>query len=412
MTSSECSFFVATIRGLESFCADEIREKFTKANVGLISDSVKYVDSPGVVRFSTTIADGDTSRRDRRRVLLDTCRRLKSVIRVCALLDHVTSIPCEKVTSERTLELLKSLPRDVALESRWQSALDLWKFENQKLSSDSAARDATVFNPFFRVTCQRNKFCTEQKLNTMQVQGWLGGGIVSKYGWKVKCTEFELEVFASLSGPNLTFGVCLLNDLHLRNRAENCKYTTQLNPAMAYILARIACRDMTPTDVFCDPMCGVGTIPIEAASYLSERHSAKSEPHVCIGGDLCAEAVSFSHKNAKVAKLGRHVDFVAWDVSREFVRAGTIDVVCTDLPFGQLHKMHRALYSHFLRSLAPALKSGGKAYLLTTCKSRLLHAVSQRKEMRVVEMIDCDIGGFLGFLFVVAKDSEPSTKDD
>jgi 23S rRNA G2445 N2-methylase RlmL len=41
-----------------------------------------------------------------------------------------------------------------------------------------------------------------------------------------------------------------------------------LNPAVAYLLLRIA--NPLPTETFCDPMAGVGTIAIEAVQAFGE----------------------------------------------------------------------------------------------------------------------------------------------
>ena len=122
----------------------------------------------------------------------------------------------------------------------------------------------------------------------------------------------------------------------------------RLRPSTAQILLYLA--NLQPSDIVLDPCVGIGTIPIETRIQYGNHVFA-------IGGDLAMNDPSFqavtvdylrraSSSSTAQPQCGsceqsvdRHIpipDLLAWDATQIPIRSESIDVIVTDLPFGQL----------------------------------------------------------------------------
>lgn len=80
---------------------------------------------------------------------------------------------------------------------------------------------------------------------------------------QVDCVHYDVNVVGFLS-QDLMVGLMLRDEIDSgRGRSPECSYSTMLRPSLAYLLTRVA--RVQPGDTVVDPMCGTGTIPIEAA---------------------------------------------------------------------------------------------------------------------------------------------------
>ncbi len=77
---------------------------------------------------------------------------------------------------------------------------------------------------------------------------------------------------------------------------------TSLKPSVAYCMLRAV--GARPGDLLADPLCGCGTLPLEAAQLGAGAHF--------IGGDLQHDAVRKAGLNAR----GSRVDVLCWDVTQ------------------------------------------------------------------------------------------------
>jgi putative N6-adenine-specific DNA methylase len=114
-----------------------------------------------------------------------------------------------------------------------------------------------------------------------------------------------------------------------------------LNEVLAYGMIRLS--GWTPDEVFYDPMCGTGTLPIEAALWAKNipaqrfrlsfafesfysldiggfrtlkrqcARQSRSISHPIIGGDTHPEAMRLSKKNAMQARLGDEIQWIKSD---------------------------------------------------------------------------------------------------
>ena len=119
----------------------------------------------------------------------------------------------------------------------------------------------------------------------------------------------------------------------------------RLRPSTAQILLHLA--NLQPSDIVLDPCAGIGTIPIEARIRYGNRVFA-------IGGDLAMNDSPFQTvtvdylQRASTAKQKLGIvendagsrtpvpDMLVWDATQLPIRSESIDVIVSDLPFGQL----------------------------------------------------------------------------
>jgi 23S rRNA G2445 N2-methylase RlmL len=115
-------------------------------------------------------------------------------------------------------------------------------------------------------------------------------------------------------------------------------------------------------------MCGAGTI-------LAERALAGAYRQL-LGGDIDPQAVRASMANLApwcraYASTNRDCVLHLWDARALAVRSGSLDVIVSNLPFGEQvgsHGENPALYRQFLREVNRTLRHGGRAVLLSSEK--------------------------------------------
>lgn len=234
---------------------------------------------------------------------------------------------------------------------------------------------------------------------------------------------------------------------------------TSLKPSTAFALLQMA--QVKPGQILLDPMCGCGTIPLEAFDWLK----GKGGVH-CVGGDVDLEAVSAAEVNSRHAsgnllldsgttggdmrdksahwgvgdsagvastagvgdgggggatngeersgKQGLSCDVVLWNASRLPWRDGTVDRIVCDLPFGNrcgTFKTRERLCPLVVGEMARVLRpSVGRAVLMAQSKS-LKEALTKgggcSKALEVEKHFVADMEGLRVDVFVVVRTSSP-----
>eukprot|EP00271_Cylindrocystis_brebissonii_P001869 TRINITY_DN12186_c0_g3_i1.p1 TRINITY_DN12186_c0_g3~~TRINITY_DN12186_c0_g3_i1.p1 ORF type:complete len:519 (+),score=90.13 TRINITY_DN12186_c0_g3_i1:79-1557(+) len=186
--------------------------------------------------------------------------------------------------------------------------------------------------------------------------------------------------------------------LYARRTYRVALVRTALKPSTAYALLQLA--HIEPGHIVLDPMCGGGTIPLEAADWLGSRIAA-------LGGDNDEFAVEAARKNsealygrpppsseevgnARWRPLTSGSDLAVWDVCRLPVRTGSIDRLLCDMPFGVRCgsvRMREQLSPRIAREVARVLPpSTGRAILMGQSKAMRHELLTGQKEFLTVEM--------------------------
>ncbi|NLJ24647.1 MAG: methyltransferase domain-containing protein [Firmicutes bacterium] len=178
-------------------------------------------------------------------------------------------------------------------------------------------------------------------------------GLTAAHGFVPATTEahdyeFRLDIIDgdALFSLKLT-GACF------RFRGHRTFSKAALRPPIAHALVWLS--EPKANDVFLDPFCGSGTIPIERAAYPASS---------IIGGDISLEAVDAARRNAPENVHIRHMDAC----ELEGIAPQSVSAIVTNLPWGKQiapNEDIEALYSKFLLATRRVLKADGRAIMLT-----------------------------------------------
>ncbi|XP_028279271.1 THUMP domain-containing protein 2 isoform X2 [Parambassis ranga] len=204
----------------------------------------------------------------------------------------VENVKCENTTEERDTDLLATC---------------------KEMSSFGAVS--------FRISCK----CTgslSRCLSTQEVNKVIGVGLSKWLGWRAELKNPQLEINVYLSDDHCLLGIPL-SRLPLASRSYI--KTTGLRSTIAWAMASLA--QIQPGFRVLDPMCGVGTILIEAA----QEHTA-----ACfLGMDNDDGQLQRASENVAYADLGNRIQLLKASSVVLPLPSASVDAVICDLPFGR-----------------------------------------------------------------------------
>lgn len=162
-------------------------------------------------------------------------------------------------------------------------------------------------------------------------------------------------------------------------------------PVVAALIAQLA--HVADGQLVCDPFCGAGTILVEVARLAPRARL------LCTDTSRAALAAARTNLSGTGARVERR------DVRSLPVRAGSVDRVVANLPFGKRVGTRREvedLYPVFAATLERMLAPDGRAVLLTEAK-RLLRESLERVRLRVADEVVVETGGLQPSIFVVVR---------
>lgn len=137
-----------------------------------------------------------------------------------------------------------------------------------------------------------------------------------------------------------------------------CNLEGALNAATAH--AMILLTQPRPRDVFVNLGCGSGTLLIERLSY--------GGCHLALGIDRDADNLRCARTNVQASGYTDNISLQRADMTRLPILTASVDVLCADLPFGQLSGTHREnewLYPVMLDEAARVARAGARFVLIT-----------------------------------------------
>lgn len=191
--------------------------------------------------------------------------------------------------------------------------------------------------------------------------------------WKAR-EPADIELWAFMCNERLTYGLRLSDAAFRKRRYKVDERAGALRPTIAAAMAVLAMRDLSSPAKVLDPMCGSGTILIEAAALNGHC--------TCLGIDIDESAVELAKLNTRQARLDERIEFLHGDSTDqdsgvfESARqpAEKFDCIISNLPFGVKFKPAdlQQLYNSALKIWKLQLSPSGRMILLVADGALLL----------------------------------------
>ena len=250
----------------------------------------------------------------------------------------------------------------------------------------------------FRVTSVRNG---EHDFTSIDVQRVSGTGLQQQYDTEVDLEDYDLDVHVDVHDTR-----CLVSIQHTRealSRRQERVFTPHagLKTNVAYGLLHLPRLD-GPPEVFLDPFCGSGTILIEAAAEWPDAD--------LYGNDWDETVVAGARTNLNAEGLSDRISIREGDVfylAETFDdRAGTVELMVTNPPFGQ--RMGSSMdflpfYRRVLEQTAEVLAPGGVLVILVLRNGPFNQALTDTGVFDVRHVRVLGIGGLYPRAFVLEK---------
>lgn len=147
-----------------------------------------------------------------------------------------------------------------------------------------------------------------------------------------------------------------------------CNMPGALNATLAHCMLRLSQPDAG--DRLINVACGSGTLLVERLALGPTRS--------LIGCDIDQAALDCARSNLHAAGFGGRVQLELWDAARLPLPDASVNMICADLPFGQLvgsHRQNEALYPQIFAE-ATRIAAPGARMVLLTHEVRLLERVA------------------------------------
>jgi 23S rRNA G2445 N2-methylase RlmL len=318
----------------------------------------------------------------RGKLLIDTAAPIDQLLHLRACFHVYARITCRE-----------DLPLDETGPA-WLTALCAELDFQQALNTWAACFDREGEPCSFRITAQRSG---EQAYSSQQAAAALGAGVQRRFGWPVDLNNPDVEVYAHLRDNELLIGLTLTpTGLHYADQLERGR--TGLKQPIAHGLARLA--RLQAGEITLDPMCGVGTLPIEAAAL---------QPNAThIAGDQHRSELQRAWRNRQ--RTAKRFALLQWDARQLPLADASIDAILCDLPFGVRVGSHRRnvhLYPPVFDEMARVLKPGGRAVLLSLERRLVQRRVEKDRRWTCEARHPVHYGGLDPAAYVLRRGEDP-----
>ncbi|NXS92340.1 THUM2 protein, partial [Jacana jacana] len=204
----------------------------------------------------------------------------------------------------------------------------------------------------FRVSC-RCSGAIAKILPSQEIGRAIGVALMKQCGWRVDLRDPDMEIFVHLNDIHTVVGIPLFR-LPLANR-EYIK-TAGLRSTVAWAMASLA--EISVSAFVLDPMCGLGTILLEAA---------KEWPEACYwGADISDSQLEGADMNIRTAGLTDKIGLLKASVKALPLPSERFDAVISDIPFGKKFKITKDIQflPDILQEMERVLRVGGTIVLL------------------------------------------------
>ncbi|XP_012531430.1 THUMP domain-containing protein 3 isoform X2 [Monomorium pharaonis] len=245
----------------------------------------------------------------------------------------------------------------------------------------------------YRVTCERSGKHTVESTDVARV---IGEVLQDKFHWLVDLSMYHLEIVCKLIDEQLITHLRVTHKSKHNRNIINFGPTT-LRSTICYNLLKLA--NPKPGDIIVDPMCGGGSIPIEATLAYPDTY--------VLCGDNDSRATDRTKSNMNASTVGCKIDLVQWTASKLPFKDSFIDVIVTDMPFGKRSgnkSYNKFFYKDFLLELGRMVKINGRIILLTYDRCNFKDALMAAGDLFwVMKIIGVNVGGLPAAVYVLNR---------
>ncbi|NXU38027.1 THUM2 protein, partial [Drymodes brunneopygia] len=241
-------------------------------------------------------------------------------------------------------------PERMSSQECWIENQTSSEFPSKGNGENPTAKEKLSFS--FRVSC-RCSGAIAKILTSQEIGRAIGIALVKQCGWRADLRDPDLEIFVHLNDIHSVVGIPLFR-LPLANR-EYIK-TAGLRSTVAWAMASLA--EISAGALVLDPMCGLGTILLEAA---------KEWPEACYwGADISDSQLEGADGNIRTAGLMDKIELLKASVKALPLPSESFDSVISDIPFGKKFKITNdaQLLPDILQEMERVLRVGGTLVLL------------------------------------------------
>ncbi|XP_068420365.1 THUMP domain-containing protein 2 isoform X1 [Eschrichtius robustus] len=201
----------------------------------------------------------------------------------------------------------------------------------------------------FRVSC-RCSGAIAKTFTAQEVGRVIGIALMKQFGWKADLRNPNLEIFIHLSDIYSVVGIPVFR-VPLASRAYI--KTAGLRSTIAWAMASLA--EIKAGAVVLDPMCGLGTILLEAAKEWPDVYY--------VGADVSDSQLLGACDNLKAAGLKDKIELLKVSVIELPLPSESVDIIISDIPFGKKFKLGKDI-KHIIQEMERVLRVGGTIVLL------------------------------------------------
>ncbi|XP_023591422.1 THUMP domain-containing protein 2 isoform X2 [Trichechus manatus latirostris] len=201
----------------------------------------------------------------------------------------------------------------------------------------------------FRVSC-RCSGAVGKTFTAQEVGRIIGIALMKQFGWKADLRNPNLEIFIHLNDIYSVVGIPVFR-VPLANRAYI--QTAGLRSTIAWAMASLA--EIQAGALVLDPMCGLGTILLEAAKEWPDVYY--------VGADVSDSQLLGAHDNLKAAGLKDKIELLKASVIELPLPSESVDIIISDIPFGKKFKLEKDIKS-ILQEMERVLRVDGAIVLL------------------------------------------------
>ncbi|XP_045142969.1 THUMP domain-containing protein 2 [Echinops telfairi] len=239
----------------------------------------------------------------------------------------------------------------------WESLLELDAENEQLAQASSSPRKRKVAD---------EETSTAKKLKAGPMQGRhekedrppdrhevgrvIGIALMKQFGWKADLRNPNLEIFIHLNDIYSVVGIPIFK-VPLASRTYI--RTAGLRSTIAWAMASLA--EIKAGTVVLDPMCGLGTILLEAAKEWPDVYY--------VGADVSDSQLLGARDNLQAAGLNDKIELLKVSVIELPLPSESVDIIISDIPFGKKFKLGKDIKS-ILQEMERVLHVGGTIVLL------------------------------------------------